>query len=204
VIEAAKTKPFAFMPHYPSPGIGGHCIPVVPHYLAAAATEFGLRNELIPAADRINTSMPRLIVDKLERALEERSGTPLVDASILVVGVTYKADIADIRESAALRVLEEALARGARAVYHDPLMPSLTLAGETVDSLDLGRTDLRSWDAVVLLTPHTTIDYDRIIRDARLVIDTHSGLQPRQGPNVVNVWVPTAPVSTPVLSPFSA
>jgi UDP-N-acetyl-D-glucosamine dehydrogenase len=204
VIEAAKTKPFAFMPHYPSPGIGGHCIPVVPHYLAAAATEFGLRNELIPAADRINTSMPRLIVDKLERALEERSGTPLVDASILVVGVTYKADIADIRESAALRVLEEALARGARAVYHDPLMPSLTLAGETVDSLDLGRTDLRSWDAVVLLTPHTTIDYDRIIRDARLVIDTHSGLQPRQEPNVVNVWVPTAPVSTPVLSPFSA
>jgi nucleotide sugar dehydrogenase len=200
VIEAAKTKPFAFMPHYPSPGVGGHCIPVVPHYLAAAATELGLSNELIPAANRINNTMPKLVVDKLERALEERSSKPLVDASILVVGVTYKPDIADIRESAALRVLEEALSRGARAGYHDPLMPTLTLAGETVASVDLEHTDLGTLDAVVLLTPHTTIDYARIVRDARLVIDTHSGLQPRTGHNVVNIWIPQAPVATPVLS----
>jgi nucleotide sugar dehydrogenase len=200
VIEAAKTKPFAFMPHYPSPGVGGHCIPVVPHYLAAAATELGLQNELIPAANRINNAMPKLVVDKLERALEERHAKSLVDASILVVGVTYKPDIADIRESAALRVLEEALSRGARAVYHDPLMPTLTLAGKTVASVDVSETDLGGLDAVVLLTPHTSIDYDRIVKAARLVIDTHSGLQPREGANIVNIWVPAAAVAAPVLS----
>ena len=194
VIEAAKTKPFAFMPHYPSPGVGGHCIPVVPQYLQAAARDHGLPSELIPAANRINETMPKLVVDKLEYALEER-GKRLVDASILVVGVTYKPDIADIRESAAIRVLETALARGARVAYHDPLMPTLTLAGKTVASVDLDTADLGSLDAVVLLTPHTSIDYAHIIRAARLVIDTHSGLQPREAPNVVNIWVPATPVA---------
>src|SRR5437870_4749293 len=169
VIEAAKSKPFAFMPHYPSPGVGGHCIPVVPQYLQAAARENGLLSELIPAANRINDAMPRLVVDKLERALEERCGQALVDANILVVGVTYKPDIADIRESAAIRVLENALARGARVAYHDPLMPTLTLSEATVASVDLELIDLGALDAVVLLTPHTTIDYDQIIRSAPLV-----------------------------------
>ncbi|HEV7664217.1 MAG TPA: UDP binding domain-containing protein, partial [Chloroflexota bacterium] len=107
---------------------------------------------------------------------------------------------ADIRESAALRVLEEALSRGAMAVYHDPLMPTLTLAGNTVASVDLAETDLAGLDAVVLLTPHTSIDYDRIVDAARLVIDTHSGLQPRQGANIVNIWVPAPAVPAPVLS----
>src|SRR6202022_1114272 len=112
-------------------------------------------------------------------------------ASVLVVGVTYKPDIADIRESAALRVLEETLARGARVAYHDPLMPTLTLAGKTVASVDLDPNSIATLDAVVLLTPHTSIDYARVIRAARLVIDTHSGLQPREAPNVLNIWVPT-------------
>jgi UDP-N-acetyl-D-glucosamine dehydrogenase len=197
VIEAAKSKPFAFMPHYPSPGVGGHCIPVVPQYLQAAARENGLLSELIPAANRINDAMPRLVVDKLERALEERSGRALVDASILVVGVTYKPDIADIRESAAIRVLENALARGARVAYHDPLMPVLTLSDTTVASVNLDLVDLGAVDAVVLLTPHTTIDYDRIIGAAPLVIDTHSGLQPREAPNVVNIWVPASAIGEP-------
>jgi UDP-N-acetyl-D-glucosamine dehydrogenase len=199
VIEAAKTKPFAFMPHYPSPGVGGHCIPVVPQYLQAAAQEQGLLSELIPAANRINATMPKLVVDKLEHALENH-GKALVEASILVVGVTYKPDIADIRESAAIRVLEEALARGAQAAYHDPLMPTLTLAGETVASVDLDQAELGELDAVVLLTPHTSVDYDRIIRAARLVIDTHSALQPREAPNVINIWVPGASVPAAVLS----
>jgi UDP-N-acetyl-D-glucosamine dehydrogenase len=199
VIEAAKTKPFAFMPHYPSPGVGGHCIPVVPQYLQAAAREHGLLSELIPAANRINETMPRLVVDKLERALEDYRGKRLVGARVLLVGVTYKPDIADVRESAALRVFEEALSRGAVASYHDPLMPVVTVAGSTVDSIDLEAIDLGSLDAVVLLTPHTTIDYDGIIRAAPLVIDTHSGLQPREAPNVVNIWVPAPPVAASVL-----
>jgi UDP-N-acetyl-D-glucosamine dehydrogenase len=199
VIEAAKTKPFAFMPHYPSPGVGGHCIPVVPQYLQAAARDHGLPSELIPAANRINDAMPKLVVDKLEHALEDH-GKRLVGASVLVVGVTYKPDIADIRESAAIRVLEETLARGARVVYHDPLIPTLTLAGETVASVALDAAEIGLLDAVVLLTPHTSIDYARIIRAAPLVIDTHSGLQPREAPNVVNIWVPASAVAAPVLS----
>jgi UDP-N-acetyl-D-glucosamine dehydrogenase len=198
VIEAAKTKPFAFMPHYPSPGVGGHCIPVVPQYLQAAAHEQGLMGELIPAANRINEAMPRLVVDKLASALEERRGKRLINASVLLVGVTYKPDIADVRESAALRVFQEAFSRGARVTYHDPLMPSVTVGNEVVRSVDLGAIQLETLDAVVLLTPHTSIDYDHIIRRAPLVIDTHSGLQPREAPNVVNIWVPSAP--SPVLS----
>jgi UDP-N-acetyl-D-glucosamine dehydrogenase len=191
VIEAAKTKPFAFMPHYPSPGVGGHCIPVVPQYLQAAAQEQGLISELIPAANRINEAMPKLIVDKIERALRHRLGKPLVNADIVLVGITYKPDIADVRESAALRVFETAFARGARVSFHDPFMPTVRLATSVVvTSIDLDHEVLASGDAVVLLTPHTNVDYDRIIRGARLVVDTHSGLQPREAPNVVNVWLP--------------
>jgi UDP-N-acetyl-D-glucosamine dehydrogenase len=191
VIEAARTKPFAFLAHYPSPGVGGHCIPVVPQYLAAAQLERGLSTELIPAANRINASMPRLVVDKLERALELQ-GKVLLDANVLVVGVTYKPDVADIRESAAIRVLEEALTRGARVAYHDPLTPTLTLAGDTVSSVPLTPTELAAQDAVLLLTPHTSIDYDLIVRAASLVIDTHSGLAPRRAPHVFNIWDPLA------------
>jgi UDP-N-acetyl-D-glucosamine dehydrogenase len=200
VIEAAKTKPFAFLPHYPSPGVGGHCIPVVPQYLQAVAREQGVASELIPAANRINAAMPRLVVDKLERALQQRWGKPLVNARVLLVGITYKADIADIRESAAVRVFQEAFSRGARVAYHDPLWPSVTIDGETVMSVGLDPAETSALDAVVLLTPHSSIDYDAIIRAAPLVVDTHSGLQPREAPNVVNVWVPEVLSATPVLS----
>jgi UDP-N-acetyl-D-glucosamine dehydrogenase len=200
VIEAAKTKPFAFMPHYPSPGVGGHCIPVVPHYLQAAAAEQGLIGELIPAANRINDAMPRLVVDKLEHALRQRSGKSLVNARVLLIGITYKADIADVRESAAIRVFQETFARGANVSFFDPVMPSVMIDGESVASVELDDAELAALDAVVLLTPHTSVDYDRIIRLAPLVVDTHSGLQPREAPNVVNVWVPEIASQTPVLS----
>jgi UDP-N-acetyl-D-glucosamine dehydrogenase len=200
VIEAAKTKPFAFLPHYPSPGVGGHCIPVVPQYLQAAARELGLEGELIPAANRVNDAMPKMVVDKLERALSQRLGKSLINANVLLVGVTYKADIADIRESAAIRVLEEAFARGARVQYHDPIMPTLRLTDLTLNSMDLSALDMDLVDAVVLLTPHTRIDYDRLIRSARLVVDTHSALQPREAPNVVNIWLPEAPLPAAVVT----
>ena len=200
VIEAAKTKPFAFLPHYPSPGVGGHCIPVVPQYLQAAATEHGLIGELIPAANRINEAMPRLVVDKLARAVSQRVGKPLINASVLLVGITYKADIADIRESAAVRVLEETFARGAQVAYHDPMMPTVRLPDVTLSSVGLSDAEVGSYDAVVLLTPHTKIDYDRLIRSARLVVDTHSALQPREAPNVVNIWLPEAATPAVVLT----
>jgi UDP-N-acetyl-D-glucosamine dehydrogenase len=163
----------------------------VPQYLAAAEHEHAVQTELIPAANRINAGMPRLVVDKLERALEMQ-GKVLVDASVLVVGVTYKPDVADIRESAAIRVLEEALARGARVSYHDPLTPSLTLARDTFTSVPLTARGLGLLDAVLLLTPHSSVDYDLIISAAPLVVDTHSALNPRRGPNVYNIWDPLA------------
>jgi UDP-N-acetyl-D-glucosamine dehydrogenase len=200
VIEAARTKPFAFLPHYPSPGVGGHCIPVVPQYLQAVAHDVGLQGELIPAANRINNAMPKMVVDKVERALEQRAGKALINATLLLIGITYKADIADIRESAAVRVLEESLARGARVVYHDPLMPTLRVSDTTLSSVELSPEQLAAADAVVLLTPHTSIDYDRVIRAARLVVDTHSALQPREAPNVVNIWLPEVASPTPALT----
>jgi nucleotide sugar dehydrogenase len=191
VIEAAKSKPFAFMPHYPGAGVGGHCIPVVPLYLGAAARQHGMVTELIEASERINDSMPRMIVDKLEAALEQR-GKHLLNANVLLLGMTYKADIADVRESAAIRVLEEALARGALASYHDPLTPSLTLASDTVHSVPLTEAELKAADAVIILTPHKSVDYDLVLREASLVLDTRSGLNPAKGDNVVNVWVPAS------------
>jgi UDP-N-acetyl-D-glucosamine dehydrogenase len=163
---------------------------VVPFYLEAAARELGLESALIHAANRVNRSMPRLVVDKLEAALELRAGKPLAEASVLVVGVTYKPDIADIRESAALRVLEELVARGARVGYHDPLIPALALAGERLRSLPLTREEVAAADAVLLLTPHSGVDYELVVRAAALVVDTHNGLTPRAASNVVNVWVP--------------
>ncbi len=200
VIEAAKSKPFAFMAHYPGPGVGGHCIPVVPQYLQAAAHEHGLVSELIPAANRVNEAMPKLIVNKVERALQQRLGKSLINARVVLIGITYKPDIADVRESAALRVFESAYAAGARVSYHDPMMPSVRINnGEIVSSTELNDEVLSNADVVVLLTPHTSIDYDRIIATSRLVVDTHSGLQPRESPNVVNVWLPE-PVESRVLA----
>jgi len=132
-----------------------------------------------------------LIVNKLERALQQRLGKSLINARVLLVAITYKPDIADVRESAALRVFETAFSRGARVSYHDPFMPTVRVTdGEVVASVKLDQDVLSSADAVVLLTPHTRIDYDAIIASARLVLDTHSGLQPREAPNVVNVWLP--------------
>jgi UDP-N-acetyl-D-glucosamine dehydrogenase len=197
VIAAATTKPFAFMPHYPSPGVGGHCIPVVPQYLQAAAREHGLSTELIAAANNVNRSMPGLVVDKLATALEQ-AGKRLSDAEVLCVGVTYKPDIADIRESAAIRVIEEILARGGRVLYHDPLVPRMTVVGGVLTSSSLDAAQVARVDAVVLLTPHSTVDYEMVVNEAALVIDTHSGLRPRKAANVVNIWVPGATRPEPV------
>jgi UDP-N-acetyl-D-glucosamine dehydrogenase len=192
VIEAAKTKPFAFMPHYPSAGVGGHCIPVVPFYLEAAAREVGLDSELIRAANRINHMMPGAIVDKIEAALLAR-GKPLSGARLLLVGVTYKPDTADVRESAALRVFEEAVKRRALVTYHDPLVTAIGVAGERIASVALTPWTIAAADVVVLLTQHSTLDYDLVLREATLVVDTHGGLSPRSGANVVNVWQPQSP-----------
>src|SRR5437763_10733093 len=125
VIEAAKTKPFGYMPFYPGPGLGGHCIPIDPFYLTWKAREFGLATRFIELAGEINTAMPRHVVDKLAEALSERCGRALKDARILILGVAYKKNVDDMRESPALKIMELLERRGARVGFHDPLVPEI-------------------------------------------------------------------------------
>jgi len=184
VVEAASTKPFAFMPHYPGAGVGGHCIPVVPFYLEAVAQQQGMVAELIEAAGRINDRMPSFVIDKLDRLLRER-GTDPVSARVLLLGVTYKRDVADLRESSALEVLRRMLEQGRRAQYHDPLIPSVEVGGQRVASVALTPATLADTDAVVLLVPHTDVAYELILGQAPLVLDTCNGLKHHQSGNVV-------------------
>jgi nucleotide sugar dehydrogenase len=184
VIEAASTKPFAFQPHYPGPGVGGHCIPVVPFQLEALAKEHGLVAELVEVAGRINSEQPRFVVNKLSRQLGSQ-GLALSRASVLCLGVTYKADVADLRESAALKVLEELFWQGAEVRYWDPFIPEVTVGENTLRSVELDEAALEWADAVVLLVPHSGPDYPWVVHHSRLVLDTVNHLRDLKAPNVV-------------------
>jgi UDP-N-acetyl-D-glucosamine dehydrogenase len=184
VVDAAATKPFAFMKHTPGPGVGGHCIPIVPFYLQAVARDFGLDDGLIRVAGDINDRMPSFVVEKLERLLAERQ-RPLKDARVLCLGVTYKADVADLRESAALNVIGELAARDADVYYHDPLIDSVAVAGVRYESTPLSADTVASMDAVILLTGHRGVSYDMVLANAPLVLDTQNKLRNKSAANVV-------------------
>jgi UDP-N-acetyl-D-glucosamine dehydrogenase len=173
VVRAASTKPFAFMPHYPSPGVGGHCIPIVPFYLESVAREYGVPAAIIEAAGTINAAMPGFVVDKLERELVKR-GKKLQDARVLVVGVTYKPDVPDLRESAAVRVLSQLLARGVRASYYDPYVPELLVDGHGLRSEPA--LDAAHADCAIVTTPHKALDYDGLASSSGFVFDTVNAL----------------------------
>jgi UDP-N-acetyl-D-glucosamine dehydrogenase len=170
VLDAAATKPFAYLPHSPGPGVGGHCIPVVPFYLEDLARRHGMVAELIEVAGRINTAMPAYVIERLEREIGA-AGPPRV----LTVGVTYKPDVADLRESAALRVLELLLQRGYDVRYHDPLVPRVAVGGRVLESQPLAT--VAEVDAVVLLTPHSALDYALLMDRAPLVLDATNALR---------------------------
>ncbi len=181
VIEAAKTKPFGFMPFYPGPGLGGHCVPIDPFYLAWKAREFDTPTRFIELAGEINTAMPHYVVDRLARALDARSGRGLRDASVLVVGVAYKKNIEDTRESPSLRLMELIEGRGARAAFHDPHVPVIPptrehpgLAGRR--SAALTPDTVAAHDAVLIATDHDGVDYRVIAAHGRLVVDTRNVL----------------------------
>jgi UDP-N-acetyl-D-glucosamine dehydrogenase len=184
VIDAAETKPFAFMKHTPSAGVGGHCIPVVPFYLEAVARRYGVPAELIGAAGRINDHMPGFVKEKAERLLRARGVDPS-SASILLLGVTYKRDVVDLRESAALAVFERFVADGRNVAYHDPLIPSVRVGGSERASIDLDAAALRSADCVILLTPHSSVDYNLVIRHSALILDTCNALKKHRGSKIV-------------------
>lgn len=179
VIEAAKTKPFGFMPFYPGPGLGGHCIPIDPFYLSWKAREYEIPARFIELAGEINTAMPRLVVEALARALDERLGRGLTGARILVLGAAYKKNVDDMRESPALRLMELLEQRGASVEYHDPHVPVIpptrehaALAGRT--SQPLTPEALAATDAVLVATDHDGVDYALIAAQARLILDTRN------------------------------
>ncbi len=169
VIEAAATKPFGFMKFLPGPGLGGHCIPVDPYYLSWKAREFDFWTEFIELAGKVNENMPYFCVEKLHRALNTRHKS-LNGSRVLVLGVAYKADIDDLRESPALKVMRSLLTHGAHIEYHDPYVPELAEFGLlSVD--DISGRALAAYDAVVIVTAHSGIDYRGVVAAAPLVVD---------------------------------
>ena len=178
VIEAAKTKPFGFMPFYPGPGVGGHCIPVDPYYLSWKAREYDYYTEFIELAGEVNQAMPYHVVDLVGQALSLRR-QPLGGARVLVLGVAFKPDIDDARNSPARRVIELLMGRGAVVVYHDPYIPRLDVGNNVfhreatmLESVSLAEEEIAAADCVVVVTGHRGLDYERVVTQAKLVVDT--------------------------------
>ena len=170
VIEAAATKPFGFMKFTPGPGLGGHCIPVDPHYLSWKMRTLNYKTRFIDLGSEINAEMPIFVVDKV-RAVLNRRRQPVNGASILLLGVAYKRDIDDVRESPALDVMKLLQADGATVAYHDPYVPRLLEDGEVMESVELTDALLSDADAVVILTDHTDFDYARIVSCSQALVD---------------------------------
>lgn len=182
VIAAAATKPFGFMPFYPGPGLGGHCIPSDPHYLSWKVRLEGYEPRCIGFADEINRQMPTYVLQLVTDALNDR-GRAVRGSRILVLGAAYKPNVADTRDSPALEIIDTLLTKGAAVAYHDPLVPDLTVNGVVLRSVDWPDAQLHSRDLVLVLTAHATYDWAALVRDSPLLIDTrnatgHLGLVP--------------------------
>jgi len=178
VIEAAKTKPFGFMPFYPGPGLGGHCIPIDPFYLTWKAREYDITTRFIELAGQVNTHMPYYVLERLIEAVD-RSGRPFTGSQILVLGAAYKKNVDDMRESPSLKLIELIEARGAEADYHDPHVPELPMTREHASlagrqSMPLTPETLRRYDGVLIATDHDDVDYRLVVAHARLVVDTRN------------------------------
>src|SRR6056297_2193525 len=185
VIDAAKTKPFGFTAYYPGPGIGGHCIPIDPFYLTWKAREFGIHTRFIELAGEINASMPQYVVNKLIEALNG-SGKPLKGARVLALGIAYKRDVDDMRESPSVFVMERLRDWGAHVEYSDPNVPVFPKMREhnfDLKSVELTPDTLATYDAVLLLTDHSDFDYEMVHRHAAILVDTRGKF--RNDPDVV-------------------
>jgi UDP-N-acetyl-D-glucosamine dehydrogenase len=176
VIDAAKTKPFGFMPFYPGPGLGGHCIPIDPFYLSWKAREYDFHTEFIELSGKINEDMPYYVVRRLMDALNGHR-KPLADARILILGVAYKANIDDVRESPAIKIAELLRDKKADIVYHDSFVAGFSVEGEPVPSVELSEEELSRADAVLIVTDHDHVDYELVVGSAQLVLDTRNVLK---------------------------
>jgi UDP-N-acetyl-D-glucosamine dehydrogenase len=182
VIRAAATKPFGFMPFYPGPGIGGHCIPLDPHYLSWKARQHGFDSRFIGLAEEVNSRMPEHVVQLVADGLNDESKA-MKGSRVLLLGVAYKKDIDDVRESPALSIIDRLRARGADVRYHDPFVATVHFddahtegGGEPLDSVTLTDEELSATDCVVIVTDHSATDYQRVCRLSSLIVDTRNAL----------------------------
>lgn len=181
VIDAAATKPFGFMRFLPGPGLGGHCIPVDPHYLAWKLRTLNYTARFIELAGEINSHMPHYVVDKVIAALND-TRKPVRGSSVLILGVAYKRDVSDIRESPALDIMRELILRGANLSYHDPHVPQLQLDEAMLESVKLTEEVLHRADCVVIVTDHSAYDWEWVAREAGLIVDTRNALRGVRNP----------------------
>ncbi|OGS05268.1 MAG: UDP-N-acetyl-D-glucosamine dehydrogenase [Elusimicrobia bacterium RIFCSPLOWO2_12_FULL_59_9] len=176
IVRAAATKPFGFMPFYPGPGLGGHCIPLDPHYLAWKMKTLNFEPRFIELAGAINGTMPRHAVERLGEILNLRKRT-IKGSRFLILGVAYKPNVSDYRESPALDIIELLLEKGARVSYHDPLVPRLKWESRAWTSVPATPRSLKKFDCVVIVTPHSSMDYRQVVASAKLVFDTRNATQ---------------------------
>ena len=171
VIEAAKTKPYGFMPFYPGPGVGGHCIPLDPFYLTWKAREYNCSTKLIELAGEINKYMPDYVVERAMKLLNQKR-KPMNGSKVLLMGIAYKQDIDDVRESPALKVIEHLEKQGAIVQYNDPYIPEVMHKGKQYNSLDFNVENIQQADIVIITTCHTCYDYQLLVDNARILFDT--------------------------------
>jgi UDP-N-acetyl-D-glucosamine dehydrogenase len=186
VIDAAATKPYGFMPFYPGPGLGGHCIPVDPHYLSWKMKSLNFSARFIELAGEVNSHMPDFVVQKIATALNQRKKA-LKDSRILLLGVAYKANVSDVRESPALDLLVLLREQGAKVIFHDPWVKKVEIGNQPLKGKPLSSALLRSVDAVVITTAHEAFDPRQILQHAALVIDTRNLTRGLNAPNLVRL-----------------
>jgi UDP-N-acetyl-D-glucosamine dehydrogenase len=185
VIDAAKTKPFGFQAFYPGPGLGGHCIPIDPFYLSWKAKQFDFRTRFIELAGEVNIAMPYYVIDRAIEALNARKKA-MNGSRILVLGLAYKRDIDDLRESPSLTIIELLRERGAEVSYNDPYFPTVGRGRHyDLNLRSVPLNDMGQYDAVMIVTDHTSYDYPRIVRDSQLVIDTRNATKGMTSDNIV-------------------
>jgi UDP-N-acetyl-D-glucosamine dehydrogenase len=185
VIDAASTKPFGFMPFYPGPGLGGHCIPIDPFYLSWKTKQSGIEARFIELAGYINGQMPHFVIDKVQNALNDAT-KPLRGSKVHVMGVAYKRDIDDVRESPALDIIHLLTSRGANVTYSDPFVPSIRLDGVQLEAVPAGDS-VAPADCVVIVTNHSAFDYADVVKRAKLIVDTRNALKNFSSDNIVRL-----------------
>lgn len=186
VIDAAATKPYGFMPFYPGPGLGGHCIPIDPFYLTWKAREYDYHTRLIEISGEINNYMPEYVVERTMKILNTRKKA-LNGAKVLLLGVAYKSDIDDLRESPALKVIEHLEKNGAHVIYNDPYIPNFVHNGKEYDSIDLDEKNVSSADIVIITTAHSGYDFEQLVKWADVIFDTRNATKGINKRNIVKI-----------------